>query len=130
MKMLDPGSTVREGEFATAQNATGAPERIRNMYNNLITGQRLNPGQRKMFVGQAERLYTQARGSESQVRDGITRIARGYGLNTENIFYTPTEVAPTAPAPTAPAPSPAAPAPARAGARGSSATQRNVVVDY
>ena len=118
MKMLDPGSTVREGEFATAQNATGAPERIRNLYNNIITGERLNPGQRKMFVGQAERLYTQARGSESQVRDGITRIARGYGLNTENIFYTPTEVAPTAPAPTAPAPSPAAPAPAAAGARG------------
>jgi len=29
MKILDPGSVVREGEFATAQNSAGIPERIR-----------------------------------------------------------------------------------------------------
>ena len=35
MKMLDPGSVVREGEFATAQNAAGVPERVVNQYNRL-----------------------------------------------------------------------------------------------
>lgn len=103
MKMLDPGSVVREGEFATAQNAAGVPDRIKNLYNNLNKGERLNPEQRKMFGKQAEALFTQAGAQEATVRKGIERIAKGYGLNTENIFFTPTEVAPTAPGAAAPA---------------------------
>ena len=111
MKMLDPGSVVREGEFATAQNAAGVPERIQNIYNPVVSGQRLSPSQRQSFKGQAGKLYGQAQTQEAQVRQGIERIAKGYGLNTANIFYTPTEVAPTAPgaAPGAPAPAPGAP---------------------
>lgn len=111
MKMLDPGSVVREGEFATAQNAGGIDSKVYNLYNQLMTGERLKPEQRKMFTKQAERLYGQAQTQEAQVRQGIERIAKGYGLNTANIFYTPTEVAPTAPgaAPGAPAPAPGAP---------------------
>lgn len=108
MKMLDPGSVVREGEFATAQNATGVPQRILNLYNNLNKGERLNADQRKSFGKQAEALFNQAGKQEATVRQGIERIARGYGLNTENIFFTPTEVAPTAPGAAPPA-APAAP---------------------
>lgn len=98
MKMLDPGSVVREGEFATAQNAAGVPERIQNVYNKVISGERLSPSQRQSFKGQAGKLYSTAQAQEGQVRQGIERIAKGYGLNTANIFYTPTEVAPTEPA--------------------------------
>jgi hypothetical protein len=96
MKMQDPGSTVNSGEFANAQNAAGVPDRIKNLYNNLITGGRLNPTQRKAFRGQAENLFKVSGQQEDTVRKGIGRIAKGYGLNTENIFYTSTEVAPTA----------------------------------
>jgi hypothetical protein len=96
MKMQDPGSTVNTGEFANAQNAAGVPDRLRNAYNNLITGGRLNPTQRKAFRGQAENLYKVAGQQEDTVRQGVGRIAKSYGLNTENIFYTPTEVAPVA----------------------------------
>ena len=96
MKMLDPGSVVREGEFATAQNAAGVPERIQNIYNQVVSGQRLSPSQRQAFKGQAAKLYRTAQTQEAEVRQGIGRIAKGYGLNTANIFYTPTEVAPTA----------------------------------
>ena len=99
MKMLDPGSVVREGEFATAQNAGGVDAKVYNLYNKLMTGERLKPDQRKMFTKQAENLYTQAGKQEAVVRQGIERIAKGYGLKTENIFYTPTEEAPKAPAP-------------------------------
>jgi hypothetical protein len=109
MKMLDPGSVVREGEFATAQNAAGVPERIQNIYNQVVSGQRLSPSQRQSFKGQAGKLYSIAQTQEAQVRQGIERIAKGYGLNTANIFYTPTEVAPTAPAPTPAAPASGAP---------------------
>lgn len=96
MKMQDPGSTVNSGEFANAQNAAGVPDRIRNAYNNLITGGRLNPTQRKAFRGQAENLYKVAGQQEDIVRKGIGRIAKGYGLDSKNIFYTETEIAPTA----------------------------------
>lgn len=107
MKMLDPGSVVREGEFATAEQAAGVPDRIRNIYNKLLTGERLNPDQRKMFASQARSLYDQSRQQEALVRSGIERIARGYGLNVGNIFYEAAETEPRAPG-RAPAPAPAA----------------------
>lgn len=86
MKMLDPGSVVREGEFATAQNAAGVPDRVRNIFNRLLEGQRLTEGQRKQFTGQAESLYTAAQKRESEARAGLSKVARNYGLNAENIF--------------------------------------------
>ncbi len=114
MKMLDPGSVVREGEFATAQNAAGVPERIMNVYNKVASGERLNKSQREAFKGQAKGLYNSALEGEKTVRTGLERIAKGYGLKTENIFYSPTETAPTAPGAPAPsAPSTPAPAPAQ-----------------
>lgn len=95
MKMLDPGSVVREGEFATAQNAAGVPERITNLYNRVISGERLNAGQRKSFKGQADKLFKSAAEQEKVVRDGLSRIAKGYGLNEQNIFYTDKEAPPS-----------------------------------
>ena len=123
MKMQDPGSTVNSGEFANAQNAAGVPDRIRNAYNNLITGGRLNPTQRKAFRGQAENLYKVSGQQEDTVRKGIGRIAKGYGLNTKNIFYTETEVAPTALRPPPPPPIPSA-------VSGPVTPAKNITVDY
>lgn len=57
MKTLDPGSVVREGEQASAQNAAGVPERIRNYYNQLIAGQRLSPEQRADMANTAISIY-------------------------------------------------------------------------
>lgn len=57
MKMLDPNSVVREGEFATAQNAGGIDEKIRNAYNKAKNGTRLQDSQRRDFVKNAEALY-------------------------------------------------------------------------
>ena len=97
MKMLDPGSVVREGEFATAETAGGAFAKVGNLYNKLLTGERLKDEQRNMFVKQSERLYQSAAGQEKVVRSGIERIATGYGLKPENIFYESVETTPTAP---------------------------------
>lgn len=57
MKMLDPGSTVREGEFANAQNAAGVPERVVSLYNSVVNGKKLDDPQRADFVNQAANLY-------------------------------------------------------------------------
>lgn len=63
MKTLDPGSTVREGEAASAQNAAGIPERVRNIYNNLISGERLSPEQRADMANTAITLYKSRAGN-------------------------------------------------------------------
>lgn len=57
MKMLDPGSSVREGEFANAQNAGGIDQKIAAAYNNVLNGQRLTPQQRADFIKQAAGLH-------------------------------------------------------------------------
>lgn len=56
MKMNDPGSTVREGEYATAQNATGVTEQVRNAYNRALSGERLGQAQRDDFLNQSMNL--------------------------------------------------------------------------
>lgn len=58
MKILDPGSTVREGEFATAQQTTGIPGQVVNFYNRAREGTRLNDTQRKDFISQSEGLFS------------------------------------------------------------------------
>jgi hypothetical protein len=53
MKMLDPGSTVMQGEYASASNTSGIPDTLRNTYNAVIEGAGLTPTQRQAFLTQA-----------------------------------------------------------------------------
>jgi hypothetical protein len=78
MKMLDPGSVVREGEFANAQNTAGIPDQVRNAYNKALNGQRLNPGQRKEFTNQAGNIYQSYR----QRYDEVVGQYQGYAQET------------------------------------------------
>lgn len=79
MKMLDPGSVVREQEFANAQNAAGVPDRVRNMYNNILSGQRLNPNQRNEFLSAAQGLADTSQQTIEQTRQQYADIATQYG---------------------------------------------------
>lgn len=81
MKMLDPGSVVREGEFANAQNAAGVPDRVLNLYNNLRLGERLNPAQRQQFTQSAQETAASAQGQIDQVRDEYHEIATASGFD-------------------------------------------------
>lgn len=85
MKVLDPGSTVREGEFATAQNSAGIPERLRAKYNQVIAGERLGDDQRKDFVDRAESLYGSQLSIQKRQEDEYRRLAKGRGANPENV---------------------------------------------
>lgn len=73
MKALDPGSVVREGEFATAQNAGGIPETVRNYYNRVVEGGRLSPQLRREFANTAIQLYNTRR----DVYDQFAETYRG-----------------------------------------------------
>lgn len=84
MKMLDPGSVVREGEFATAQNAAGIPARVVNLYNRLLSGERLNPDQRSDFVGQAQGLFGRQEQQYQVIQNQYRGIAERSGLDPRN----------------------------------------------
>lgn len=98
MKMLDPASVVREGEFATAQNAGGIPDRIINVYNRAISGTRLNDQQRRNFLGEAKKVYEAQTQSLDQTRRTYTELGERYGLDTRNIVndFAPVKEAPLA----------------------------------
>ncbi len=85
MKMLDPTSTVREGEYATAQSAAGVPERILTLYNKAKDGEILGPDQRKDFINQADKLY---KSSEGQQKKNVTihkKLAKQYKVDPDNV---------------------------------------------
>jgi hypothetical protein len=56
MKMLDPGSVVREWEYATAQNAGNVWDKIINLYNKAVTWNKLTQSQRDEFLNTAKSL--------------------------------------------------------------------------
>lgn len=85
MKMLDPGSTVREGEFATAQNAGGIPDRAVAAYNKVLSGERLAPAQRTDFVGQANKIFSQAKRQHQKRESEYSRLAKQNGIDPTNV---------------------------------------------
>lgn len=85
MKMLDPGSTVREGEFATAQNSGSAWEILGAKYNKVMEGERLTPSQRTDFVARAKSLYKQQESQAKKASEETRRLARQYKLDPERV---------------------------------------------
>ena len=85
MKMLDPTSVVREGEFATAENAGGVPQQIQSMYNRVLDGQRLSPEVRKEFMQQADRQYQEQFSTYKQIQTTYKNLAQQYELDPAKV---------------------------------------------
>lgn len=89
MKLLDPGSVVRESELAMAMSATGALGRLEGYASNVINGTKLNPTQRKDFQELAVRLYLES-AKQYNVKQGEYRgIAERNGLSVEDVVGKP-----------------------------------------
>jgi len=86
MKVLDPGSVVREGEFATAQNAGSIDERTRGIYNRIVSGERLSESQRADFADRATRLYSGAEDQYRSIAGQYADFATAAGLPPEQII--------------------------------------------
>lgn len=90
MKMLDPGSTVREGEFATAEQAGSIPQRLVSQYNKLVTDKgRLSEDQRGDFVDRAQRLAEQKRAQAQPVLRRYRGRAESVGLDPSTLIFDP-----------------------------------------
>lgn len=86
MKMLDPGSVVRETEFATAANSAGLLSQLKALSTKIESGQFLTTEQRKDFNRLAGKYLQAAKDQEVPVRESYQAIIDNYGLNPVNVF--------------------------------------------
>jgi len=80
MKTIDPGSVVREGEFATAENTAGVPTRVRAAYNKLLSGDRLDPVQREYFLGAARNQFVALQAPQKALEDRYANLSELYQI--------------------------------------------------
>lgn len=86
MKLLDPGSVVRESELGMAMAATGAMDRLENYAANIMKGTKLTPSQRKDFQALADRLYGESVKQYNAKRSEYQGIAQRNQLNEADIL--------------------------------------------
>ncbi len=102
MKMLDPGSVVRESEFKTAADARGwlgrqeaeglpVPNKIRAFILKAKDGQLMVPEQRADFVATAKSLFDKRDKRNQQFRRRKIRQAKRFDLTEGDIFLDTTE---------------------------------------
>jgi hypothetical protein len=89
MKILDPTSAVREGEFATAASAGSIPQRVWAKYNKLMRGEELNAEQRNDFLSSAYGLVRSQHRNAQRIVDRYGNLAAGYGLNPKAVAENP-----------------------------------------
>ena len=87
MKVLDPGSTVREGEFATAQNSGGVDDRARALYNQVVNGTRLSPSQRADFVNRSGRLFEGQLQNQQASEERFRGLAKRAEVDPQNVVF-------------------------------------------
>lgn len=80
MRLLDPGSVVRESEYAAAARTRGLSEELEGTYNKLVAGEQLTNDQRQRFKQEAVKIFQ----SQQEVFNEYTRqykeIAKRYGI--------------------------------------------------
>lgn len=86
MKMLDPGSVVRETEFATARDTAGLYTRLENSLKKAESGQFLQPKQREEFVNLAKQYLDSAQKKSGEDRKALGVVVKNYKLNPDNVF--------------------------------------------
>ena len=86
MKILDPGSTVREGEFATAAKAGNFGTQIASLVSQIETGELLTESQRADFADRATRLYQGAENQFRSLADQYGSYASARGLPVERVI--------------------------------------------
>lgn len=81
MKILDPDSTIMPSEYKNAAEAVGLDQRLRNVPEWVVKGDKLTPEGRKWFVEAGKALYS-ARLSDAQETLAMYREqAKYYGID-------------------------------------------------
>lgn len=86
MKMIDPGSVVRESELGMALAATGVFDRAANYMNTLRLGKVLNPKQAADFKNITRQIMGAASEQQKLVDKHFSDVAKGYGLRPDMVI--------------------------------------------
>ncbi len=92
MKLLDPGSVVRESELGMAMSATGMLDKAKNYAELRMSGKKLTPDQRKDFKQVSDALFSTATSVYNQKRNELVQQGSGYGLNAERALGAPAKM--------------------------------------
>ena len=93
MKILDPGSVVRESELGMAMAASGALDRLTNYIDRILKGTKLTPTQRTDFQNLANNLYDESVKQYNNKRTEYHGFAGKYGLESDVLLGKPAATA-------------------------------------
>jgi len=86
MKILDPGSVVRESEFATAASTGSYGARIQGLVAKAMKGERLAPQVRADFLKTANELFSGQKKLQDALREDTKRLAKKFGIDPELVL--------------------------------------------
>jgi hypothetical protein len=85
MKLLDPGSVVRESELALAMKAGGALDRLYNYADQVASGTKLTEKQRQDFKELSTSFFNTSSNLYNQKRNEYVGTANRYGFNPSDV---------------------------------------------
>jgi hypothetical protein len=80
MKLLDPGSVVRESELGIAMAASGRMDRLQNYFSMWMSGEKLTPTQREDFKKLSNELYNAAAQAYNAKRAEYENFGKAYNF--------------------------------------------------
>jgi hypothetical protein len=92
MKLLDPGSVVRESELGIAMAASGKMDRLQYYVQNWADGKKLTPTQRQDFQSLATELYSAAGQAYNAKRNEIAEFGAKYKLDANKALGAPATI--------------------------------------
>jgi len=85
MKILDPGSVVRESEFATAARSGSLPQQIQGWATRVINGERLPDAVREGFKAEAANVYKAQSEGYANLQKQYRDLAIRRGVKPEDV---------------------------------------------
>jgi hypothetical protein len=92
MKLLDPGSVVRESELGIAMAASGRMDRLQNYFTLWASGNKLTPTQRADFRQLSNELYAAAGQAYNQKRGEYIDFGESTGVTLDKALGGPANI--------------------------------------
>jgi hypothetical protein len=86
MKIMDPPSVVRPGEYSNTQNSGGVEDWVRRLYNSMLEGAQLGPQARQEIVKRSTQIYKARELAHEKFAQGERAIADRRGLDGKSVI--------------------------------------------
>lgn len=86
MKMLDPGSVVRETEFAIARDTNGLYQALQGALSKVSSGELLTPEARQNYLDLSSKYMEAANKADEETRKSLLPMVNQYGLSEDAVF--------------------------------------------